>query len=74
MRVVAIVFALLLGLAGLLMSVCGGGFLLWGLSAADAQSLSTVLMIAVPSLLFGAGCVWGAIAIYRKSNPDQPPP
>ncbi len=48
---------LLLGLVGLLMSLCGGIFTLQALSTSEMRS---VLLIAIPSLVLGIAGVWFA--------------
>jgi hypothetical protein len=65
MRALTIVVALLLGLIGLLMSLCGGGFLLNSLFApGDAW----IAVIAVPCVLAGLGLLWGASKLFRRAN------
>jgi hypothetical protein len=65
-RVLIVVAALVLGLIGLLMSVCGGGVVLMTISSPGGQ-IGSILMIAVPSVLFGILFVWVSVVILRKN-------
>jgi hypothetical protein len=62
--------ALLLGLVGLLMSLCGGGVSLMSLGQSGAAG---VLVISIPSLLLGIGFIWLCIRILGRvpSEPDK---
>ena len=62
MRALTIVAALLLGLLGLLMSLCGGGFLL------NSILEPSVAIIAAPCFLAGLGLLWGAVKLFRKAR------
>jgi hypothetical protein len=64
-RVLIVLAALVLGLVGLLMSVCGGGVMLITISSPGGE-LGSILAIAVPSLLFGILFVWLSVVILRK--------
>ena len=64
-RVLAIVGALVLGLLGLFMSLCGGGVALMGFTDRTAASL---LVLSLPSLLFGLGLIWRCVRILRRTN------
>jgi hypothetical protein len=65
-----IVGALLLGMIGLLMSLCGGGFTL--MSLGQPQSVSFVA-ISVPAFLLGLGFIWLCVRILRRvpTEPDK---
>lgn len=65
MRVLIIFGALLLGIIGLLMSVCGGGFLLTSLIRLDPQMLGVIFVFALPSLAIGVFFVYKAVTITR---------
>jgi hypothetical protein len=52
MRILGAVAALLLGLIGLLMSLCGGGFTLLAVLSGDRSGLG-FLVISLPSLAVG---------------------
>ena len=56
-RVVIIICSLLLGLLGLVMSLCGGYFLLMG--------AGSFWMVAVPATLIGGALVYGAVMAIR---------
>ena len=62
MRALTIVAALLLGLIGLLMSLCGGGFLLTSMLNLE------VAAIAGPCILVGLGLLWGAVKLFQRAN------
>lgn len=65
MRVFVIVSALLLGLIGLGMSLCGGGVMIMT-AASPGGEIGYVLPIAVPSLIFGILFAWLSVRILRK--------
>jgi hypothetical protein len=65
MRVLVVVGALLLGLIGLGMSLCGGGLMMIATSSPGTE-LGSVLAIAVPCLLVGIFFVWLSVIILRK--------
>ncbi len=67
MRVLGIVAALLLGLIGVLMSLCGGGFTLVAVLSGDRGMLG-VLAISLPSLAFGLSFVWGAMKLKDRAD------
>ena len=67
MRILGIVAALLLGLIGLLMSLCGGGFTLVAVLSSDRGMLG-VLAISLPSLAFGLSFVWGAMKLKNRAE------
>jgi hypothetical protein len=54
-RALAIVALLLLGIAGLLMSLCGGAFLVAGVLSGSALGMAA---IAAPAAGIGAAVVW----------------
>jgi hypothetical protein len=54
---------LLLGLTGLLMSLCGGVFTINFLGTSEMRPF---LAIAVPSLAIGAGLLWFAVRKLRR--------
>ena len=76
-RVVIIVAALVFGLIGLGMSLCGGGFLLVALIE-DFQRKSTevsgVAVIAVPALLIGIALTVVCFRALLKQSQNDPPP
>jgi hypothetical protein len=67
-RALLIVGALLLGLVGLFMSLCGGGFSLMAVTNSGALA---ILPIAVPSLLGGISLIWGCVRILSRVT-DEP--
>ncbi len=64
-RTLTSIAALTLGLVGLLMSLCGGGFSLMSLGYPDAAG---VLVIAVPSLLLGIGFILASVRILNRKR------
>ena len=70
MRILGIVAALLLGLIGLLMSLCGGGFTLVAVLSGDRGMLG-VLAISLPSLAFGLSFVWGAMKLKDRADTNR---
>ncbi len=64
-RTLTTIVALTLGLVGLLMSLCGGGFSLMSLTAPGAGG---VLVIAVPSLLLGIGLILACVRLLNRSD------
>lgn len=76
-RVVIIVAALVFGLIGLGMSLCGGGFLLVALIE-DFQRKSTevsgIAAIAVPALLIGIALTVVCFRALLKRAKNDPPP
>jgi hypothetical protein len=81
-RVVAILIGLVLGLLGLFMSVCGGGFLasmgydtLRGLFGAhrDPNAINGLFMLLLPggSLVVGIVLCWSAYQILRTRPEDK---
>jgi hypothetical protein len=72
MRILGIVAALLLGLIGLLMSLCGGGFTLVAVLSGDRGMLG-VLAISLPSLAFGLSFVWGAMKLKDRADTARDP-
>ena len=73
MRILGIVAALLLGLIGLLMSLCGGGFTLVAVFSGDRGMLG-VLAISLPSLAFGLSFVWGAMKLKNRADTARDKP
>jgi hypothetical protein len=65
MKVVIIILCVLLGLAGLFMSACGGFFTL--MSLVDSGT-GGILAISLPFVAVGALCIWGAIAGLRRAT------
>ena len=70
MRVLGIVAALLLGLIGLLMSLCGGGFTLVAVLSGD-RGMFGVLAISLPSLAFGISFIWGAMKLKDRADTNR---
>jgi hypothetical protein len=68
-RILGIVAALLLGLIGLLMSLCGGGFTVVAMLSGDHSALQ-ILAISLPSLAFGLSFLWGAIKFKDRARAD----
>jgi hypothetical protein len=69
MRIVIVFAALLLGLIGLAMSLCGGGVLLVGLlnlHALGAGDIQSGLIITIPCLVLGIVIMWVAIRALKK--------
>jgi hypothetical protein len=67
MRALIVFGALLLGIVGLLMSVCGGGFLLMSLVQLNLQMLLAIAFYAIPSVAIGAWFVYMAVTITRRN-------
>ena len=72
LRVLMIVGALLLGLAGLGMSVCGGGVLVMMIPNGGGE-YGSVIVIAILALLLGIFCVMTSAFILRKKLDRQDP-
>lgn len=70
MRILGIVGALLLGLIGLLMSLCGGGFTLVTVLSGD-RGMWGILAISLPSLAFGLSFVWGALKLRHRADTNR---
>ena len=66
-RALIVVAALLMGLVGLLMSLCGGGFLL---TFGRQDPGTTVLEIS--AALIGLGLLWGAARLLLKAARRKP--
>jgi|KBSMisStaDraftv2_1062788.scaffolds.fasta_scaffold30633_1 hypothetical protein len=66
-RALTVVAALLLGLVGLLMSLCGGGFFL---SFGRQDPMMSVLTIG--SILIGLAVLWGAARLLLKARRKEP--
>ena len=73
MRILGTVAALLLGLIGLLMSLCGGGFTLMAVLSGDRGTLG-VLAISLPSLAFGIGFIRGAMKLKDRADTTHDKP
>jgi ABC-type dipeptide/oligopeptide/nickel transport system permease component len=74
MKVIIILLCIILGLVGLFMSVCGGFFTFAGLASGSGGAGLTAM--ALPFLLLGIGCIWGAVvgirnAMRRSGNNQQ---
>lgn len=69
-RALMIVMALLLGIVGLLMSLCGGGFSLMSMGDSGAAG---ILAMSVPSVFLGIGLIWLCVRILRRvpNEPDE---
>jgi hypothetical protein len=70
-RALAIVGALILGILGLFMSLCGGGFTVMGLSEPGSAGL---LVITIPSLLFGMALIWLCVRMLSRVPREPEPP
>ena len=69
MRALIVFGALLLGLFGLFMSLCGGGFLLMSLVEHNfLQMMESIGVIALPSLAFGVWFVYKAATIIGRAE------
>ena len=64
MRVLAVLAALFVGLIGLAMSLCGGGFLLAALSPFNPA----LLLLTLGSLAVGILLLWGASSLLKKGT------
>jgi hypothetical protein len=71
MRILGIVAALLVGLIGLLMSLCGGGFTLMAVFA-HHMSASGVLVISLPSLVAGVLLILAAMKLKKRTDAVHP--
>lgn len=72
-RVLITLAALLFGLIGLGMSLCGGGVLVIGIvNAVRTQStgLVGIIGIAVPSIVLGVAIVVGCVNLIKKADED----
>jgi len=74
MRILVIVIALIAGLIGLAMSVCGGVFLLAAGGSMSGEG-GGVALLALPSIVVGALLVWACVKIVRGARrPPAPLP
>jgi hypothetical protein len=76
-RVVIIVAALVFGLIGLGMSLCGGGFLfsvLFGIIKSGRQDYAGFLVIALPALLIGIALTVVCFRALLKQAENHTPP
>lgn len=64
-KILAFIVMLLLGLVGLAMSVCGGGFLFSALLSGGGDAVA-VAGIAVPTLVVGAVLAWVSWRVLRN--------
>ena len=72
-RVLVTLAALLFGLIGLGMSLCGGGVLVIGIvNAVRTQStgLVGIIGIAVPFIVLGVAIVVGCVNLIKKADED----
>ena len=67
LRVLAVLAALFLGLIGLAMSLCGGGFLLMSLPSFNWQ----LALLELGSIAIGLLLIWGAFRLVERA--DKPP-
>lgn len=81
-RFLAIAAALLIGLFGLFMTICGGGFAVVSIGESRYRTFDpSILVIALPVLGVGLACIWGCVAVFRtvarqqrdKAAPPAPP-
>jgi len=70
-QIIGIVLALLVGLAGLFLSVCGGVFLFSTLKS--GTSASGAFVPALIALGIGVGLVWLAFNLIVSRSEDRPP-
>jgi hypothetical protein len=73
MRILGTVAALLLGLIGLLMSLCGGGFTLMAVLSGDHSALG-ILVLSLPSLAAGMSLFWGALKVKDRADTTHDKP
>ena len=73
MRGLVILGALLLGLVGLGMSLCGGGVLFFGISSSPASQAMSIVGITVPFILVGGLFIWLSARVLRKKLNEQDP-
>jgi hypothetical protein len=71
LRILGIVTALLLGLIGLLMSLCGGGFTLMAVFSHN-MSAAGVLVMSLPCLGVGVILILGAIKLKDRAAARDP--
>jgi hypothetical protein len=75
-RILIILAALIFGLIGLGMSLCGGGFLVAGLldsiQRKSTENMGFVAM-ALPALLIGIGLTVVCFKALLKQSDDRPP-
>jgi hypothetical protein len=64
MRVLLILIALLLGLIGLFMSVCGGGFAFTALFRGFTPALA---LIAIPCAIVGVMLIVASVSLVRRA-------
>lgn len=67
MRALIVVGALLLGLIGLFMSLCGGGFALGALFNFRDPSSGSIATIAIPCAVVGVVLVVASIRLVRQA-------
>jgi hypothetical protein len=75
MRVLITLGALLLGLVGLFMSLCGGGLLLGGIIDAvrtRSSNLTSILLITIPFTLMGIGIIVASVKILQNQSKKDP--
>jgi hypothetical protein len=68
-KLLLIVGALVLGLTGLLMSVCGGGFIVASLG--DRNGAMGIIPIAAAALFVGLLLLWGCYALFKRADRDD---
>jgi hypothetical protein len=72
MRILAIVAALLVGLIGLAMSLCGGGVTLMAVFNGNFSALG-VLAISLPCLGVGVSLILAAIKLKKRAGVTRDP-
>jgi len=68
MKVFVAVIAIVLGLAGLLMTACGAIFTIGG-----GGELQGIMILSVPAMLIGLVTLYGAWKLLRSQYPDETP-
>jgi hypothetical protein len=72
MRILGIVAALLVGLIGLAMSLCGGGVTLMAVFNGHLSALGA-LAFSLPSLAAGVALLRGAMALKKRADATRDP-
>ena len=71
MRALIVFGALLLGLIGLFMSLCGGGFVIGALLNFHDRSSGSIAAIAIPCALIGVGLIAASVRLTRRAAEES---
>lgn len=67
MRVLLILIALLLGLIGLFMSLCGGGIAFVALIEGTNRGFGSFALIAIPCAIVGVMLIVASVSLVRRA-------